>query len=69
MRLWKRKWFVLADFCLFYYKGLCFFVVNIKLYSSNLTGGHTRFTLFMQQTRARSRVCVRGRERERERWS
>eukprot|EP00064_Thunnus_orientalis_P005463 superscaffoldBa00000535_g5477 len=20
MRLWKRKWFVLADFCLFYYK-------------------------------------------------
>ncbi|MEQ2244654.1 Pleckstrin y domain-containing A member 7 [Ilyodon furcidens] len=21
MRLWKRKWFVLADFCLFYYKG------------------------------------------------
>ncbi|KAF3855197.1 hypothetical protein F7725_023252 [Dissostichus mawsoni] len=23
MRLWKRKWFVLADFCLFYYKELC----------------------------------------------
>uniref|UniRef100_A0A4W6FZ57 Pleckstrin homology domain containing, family A member 7a n=1 Tax=Lates calcarifer TaxID=8187 RepID=A0A4W6FZ57_LATCA len=23
MRLWKRKWFVLADFCLFYYKGEC----------------------------------------------
>ncbi|MED6235374.1 Pleckstrin y domain-containing A member 7, partial [Ataeniobius toweri] len=22
MRLWKRKWFVLADFCLFYYKGI-----------------------------------------------
>lgn len=21
MRLWKRKWFVLSDFCLFYYKG------------------------------------------------
>ena len=21
MRLWKRKWFVLADYCLFYYKG------------------------------------------------
>ncbi|XP_061420740.1 pleckstrin homology domain-containing family A member 7-like isoform X4 [Lethenteron reissneri] len=21
MRLWKRRWFVLADFCLFYYKG------------------------------------------------
>ncbi|XP_043096148.1 pleckstrin homology domain-containing family A member 7-like [Puntigrus tetrazona] len=20
MRLWKRKWFVLADYCLFYYK-------------------------------------------------
>ncbi|TNN49200.1 Pleckstrin y domain-containing family A member 7 [Liparis tanakae] len=20
MRLWKRKWFVLVDFCLFYYK-------------------------------------------------
>uniref|UniRef100_A0A673GVC0 Pleckstrin homology domain-containing family A member 7-like n=1 Tax=Sinocyclocheilus rhinocerous TaxID=307959 RepID=A0A673GVC0_9TELE len=22
MRLWKRKWFVLADYCLFYYKGM-----------------------------------------------
>lgn len=21
MRLWKRRWFVLADYCLFYYKG------------------------------------------------
>ena len=21
MRLWKRKWFVLSDYCLFYYKG------------------------------------------------
>lgn len=23
MRLWKRKWFVLSDYCLFYYKGEC----------------------------------------------
>ncbi|XP_015685495.1 pleckstrin homology domain-containing family A member 7, partial [Protobothrops mucrosquamatus] len=23
MRLWKRRWFVLADYCLFYYKGDC----------------------------------------------
>ncbi|KTG05341.1 hypothetical protein cypCar_00033185 [Cyprinus carpio] len=25
MRLWKRKWFVLADYCLFYYKGGLFY--------------------------------------------
>lgn len=30
MRLWKRKWFVLSDYCLFYYKGesRSFTVVN-----------------------------------------
>ncbi|KAF7641699.1 hypothetical protein LDENG_00274230, partial [Lucifuga dentata] len=31
MRLWKRKWFVLADFCLFYYKG---FLSQFKGFSS-----------------------------------
>lgn len=35
MRLWKRKWFVLADFCLFYYKG-----ENVML-----TGPSAHFTL------------------------
>uniref|UniRef100_A0AAX7V300 Pleckstrin homology domain containing, family A member 7b n=1 Tax=Astatotilapia calliptera TaxID=8154 RepID=A0AAX7V300_ASTCA len=33
MRLWKRKWFVLSDYCLFYYKG--------KRTNSALGEGHT----------------------------
>lgn len=54
MRLWKRKWFVLADFCLFYYKGLCFFVVNIKLEHCSCS------------KHVHARVCVCAEERERE---
>uniref|UniRef100_A0A8C0FLI9 Pleckstrin homology domain containing A7 n=1 Tax=Bubo bubo TaxID=30461 RepID=A0A8C0FLI9_BUBBB len=28
MRLWKRRWFVLADYCLFYYKGMRAYIYN-----------------------------------------
>lgn len=27
LKLWKRRWFVLSNFCLFYYKGRWYFVV------------------------------------------
>jgi hypothetical protein len=23
LMLWKRRWFVLSEYCLFYYKGIC----------------------------------------------
>ncbi|XP_016092454.1 pleckstrin homology domain-containing family A member 7 [Sinocyclocheilus grahami] len=49
MRLWKRKWFVLADYCLFYYKecglgliGICFFIHSDFLYLISMSAAtHT----------------------------
>lgn len=39
MRLWKRKWFVLADFCLFYYKGESQFKKFPKLFLCVMSAG------------------------------
>lgn len=39
MRLWKRKWFVLADYCLFYYKGenvFCVMSTGLSTHTSSL---------------------------------
>lgn len=39
MRLWKRKWFVLADFCLFYYKGESLFKKKVYLCRLDIARG------------------------------
>ncbi len=42
MRLWKRKWFVLADYCLFYYKGGLLYQTYNRI---TFTHGHLLYLL------------------------
>lgn len=44
MKLWKKRWFVLSDLCLFYYRGgscsrsFFFFLISVARVSSETAG-------------------------------